>query len=107
LPYVSSQLLYYLGVGTYECLTFLVGLCNSPDILRKISQVISGFEFAVSRSKIDNLLGVSKVNFENHLEHLEEVFTQSLGAELKFDATKSHFCRDELEYLEYLINRKG
>ena len=42
-----------------------------------------------------------------HLEHLETVFTRLSEAGLKINATKSHFCKDELEYLGYLINREG
>jgi hypothetical protein len=29
------------------------------------------------------------------------------SAGLKINASKSHFCCDELEYLGYLINRRG
>jgi hypothetical protein len=35
------------------------------------------------------------------------VFTRLAEAGLKINATKSHFCCDELEYLGYLINREG
>jgi hypothetical protein len=35
------------------------------------------------------------------------VFTRLASAGLKVNASKSHFCCDELEYLGYLINRKG
>ena len=35
------------------------------------------------------------------------MFTRLAEAGLKVNATKSHFCRDQLEYLGYLINRKG
>jgi hypothetical protein len=46
---------------------------------------------------------VSKDSFENHFVRLEEVFTRLPSAELKVNASKSHFCCDELEYLGYLI----
>ena len=84
-----------------------MGLCNSPDIFQeKMSELMVELEFA--RAYIDNLLlVVSKDNFATHLEHLEQVFTRLAEAGLKVNATKSHFCRDKLEYLGYLINRKG
>jgi hypothetical protein len=50
---------------------------------------------------------VSRDTIENHFIHLEEVFTRLANAGLKLNATTSHFCCDELEYLGYLINRKG
>ena len=105
LAYVLS---YYPGVkwGKYEYLRLPMGLCNSPDIFQeKMSELMYGLEFA--RAYLDDLLVVSKDSFENHFIHLEEVFTRLASAGLKVNASKSHFCSDELEYLGYLINRKG
>jgi hypothetical protein len=56
---------------------------------------------------LDDLIVVSRDTIENHFTHLEEVFTRLASAGLKVNATKCHFCCDELEYLGYLINRKG
>ena len=92
--------------GKYEYLRLLMGLCNSPDIFQeKMSELMIGLDFA--RAYIDDLLIVSKENFETHLNHLEQVFTRLAEAGLKINASKSFFCCDELEYLGYLINRKG
>ena len=92
--------------GKYEYVRLPMGLCNSPDIFQeKMSDLMQGLEFA--RAYIDDLLVVSKGNFETHLEHLDIVFTRLAEAGLKINATKSHFCTDELEYLGYLINREG
>jgi len=104
--HASSLCTIVLPWGKYEYLRLPMGLCNSPDIFQeKMSELMFGLEFA--RAYIDDLLVVSKDSFESHLEHLEEVFTRLAGAGLKVNATKSHFCQDELEYLGYLINRKG
>jgi Reverse transcriptase (RNA-dependent DNA polymerase) len=70
-----------------------------------MSELMFGLEF--SRAYLDDLLIVSKDDLENHLKHLEEVFTRLASAGLKVNATKSHFCCDELEYIGHLINRKG
>jgi hypothetical protein len=93
--------------GKYEYLRLPMGLCNSPNIFQeKMSELMVGLEFV--RAYIDNLLVlVSKGNFATHLEHLEHVFTRLVEAGLKVNATKGHFCCDKLEYLGYLINRKG
>ena len=82
--------------GKDEYLRLPMGLCNSPDIFQeKMSELMQGLEFA--RAYIDDLLVVSKGNFEKHLEHLETVFTRLAEAGLKINTTKSHFCQDELE----------
>ena len=72
-----------------------MGLCNSPHIFQeKMSELMFGLEFA--RAYLNDLL-VSKDTFEGHLKHLEEVFTRLASAGLKINASKSHFCCDELE----------
>jgi hypothetical protein len=70
-----------------------------------MNELMQGLEFA--RAYIDDLLLVSKGNFETHLEHWETVFNRLAEAGLKIIATKSHFCCDELEYLGYLIILKA
>jgi hypothetical protein len=70
-----------------------------------MSELMFGLEFA--RAGLNDLLVVSKDTFESHLKHLEEVFTRLACAGLKINASKSYFCCDELEYLGYLINRRG
>ena len=105
-PYASTLCTVVLPWGKYEYLRLPMGLCNSPDIFQeKMSELMFGLEFA--RAYLDDLLVVSKDTFESHLKHLEEVFTRLASAGLKINASKSHFCCDELEYLGYLINRRG
>ena len=92
--------------GKYEYRKLPMGLCNSPDIFQeKMSELMAGLEFC--RAYIDDLLVVSKGNFEQHLDHLEQSLTRLSEAGLKVNATKSHFCKTELEYLGYLINKEG
>ena len=52
--------------GKYEYLRLPMELCNSPDIFQKnMSEPIVELEFA--RAYIDDLLVVSKGNFETHM----------------------------------------
>jgi hypothetical protein len=84
--------------GKYEYLRLPMGICNSPDIFQeKMSELIFGLEFA--RAYLDDLLVVSRDTIENHFIRLEEVFNRLASARWKVNATKSHFCCDELEYL--------
>ena len=71
--------------GKYEYLRLPVGLYNSPDIFQeKISTLMDGLEFA--RAYLDDLLVISKNSFQEHLEHLEKVFTRLEEAGLKVNA---------------------
>ena len=92
--------------GKYEYTRLPMGLCNSPDIFQeKMNDLMQELEFA--RAYIDDLLITSNVSYEQHLEHLEAVFTRLKDAGLKVNLTKSKLCRTELEYLGYWITRQG
>ncbi len=56
---------------------------------------------------LDDLLFISKLSLEDHMEKLEEVFRQLCNAGLKVNAAKSTFCALEIEYLGYVITRDG
>ena len=92
--------------GKYEYLRLPMGLCNSPDIFQeKMNSLMSTLNFV--RAYLDDILVISKNSFNEHLEHLEQVFTRLQAAGLKINASKSAFCKAELEYLGYLISRQG
>ena len=66
---------------------------------------MAGLEFV--RAYIDDLLVISKGNWEDHLDKLETVLERLKQAGLKVNAKKSFFGRGELEYLGYWITCKG
>ena len=105
-PNSSRLCTVVLPWGKYEYLRLPMGLCNSPDIFQeKMGDLMQDLEMV--RAYLDDLLIISKQSFEEHLEHLEKVFTRLLEAGLKINASKSHFCQTSLEYLGYLISRQG
>ena len=105
-PDASKLCTVVLPWGKYEYLRLPMGLCNSPDIFQeKMNDLMQDLEFA--RAYIDDLLVITKGDFNVHLSHLEKVLTRLSTAGLKINATKSHFCTSELEYLGYIINRQG
>jgi hypothetical protein len=53
------------------------------------------------RAYLDNLLCISKLSLEDHLEKLEEVLRRLCNAGLKVNAAKSTFCTLELEYRQH------
>ena len=83
-----------------------MGLCNSPDIFQeKMSELMIGLEFA--RAYLDNLLIISKTDFNEHLGHLVVALNRLSETGLKINASKCLFCKAELKYLGYWITRKG
>lgn len=95
-----------LPFGKFEYQRLPMGLCNSPDIFQeKMSDLMRGLEFV--RAYIDDLLVLTKGNFDEHLDNLELVLQRLQVAGLKVNAVKSFFARGELEYLGYWITRQG
>lgn len=105
-PDAARKCTVILPWGKYEYQRLPMGLASAPDIFQeKMSELMSGLDFA--RVYIDDLLIISKLTYEDHLEKVEQVLTRLLEAGLKVNATKSYFCRDSLEYLGYWITRQG
>ncbi len=59
------------------------------------------------RAYLDNLLCISKLSLEDHLEKLEEVLRRHRNAGLKVNAAKLTFCALEIKYLGYVLARDG
>src|SRR5688500_8305373 len=105
-PNASRLCTVVLPWGKYEYLRLPMGLCNSPDIFQeKMSELMVGLEF--TRAYLDNLFLITKGNFDEHLDQLEQALTRLSDAGLKINASKSSFCQTELEYLGYWINQNG
>ena len=95
-----------LPFGKYEYQRIPMGLCNSPDIFQeKMSELMDGLEFA--RVYIDDLMAITKGDFDDHLAKLDLVLARIRKAGLKVNAKKSFFAKAELEYLGYWITREG
>ncbi len=83
-----------------------MGIAGSPDIFQgKMSELMKTLEYV--RAFLDDLLCISKLSLEDHLEKLEEVPRQLCNAGLKFNAAKSTFCAFEIKYLGYVLTRDG
>jgi hypothetical protein len=92
--------------GKYEYQKLPMGLCNSPDIFQeKMNTLLGDLEFI--RAYIDDLLVITKSDWQDHLHHLEIIFQRLQQAGLKVNARKSFFGKEELEYLGYWITRAG
>src|SRR5688500_9052128 len=84
--------------GNDEYLRLPMGLCISPNIFHeKMSELMIGLEFA--RAYLDDLLIISKTDFNEHLEHLEVALNRLSEAGLNINASKCSFFQVDLEYL--------
>jgi hypothetical protein len=87
-PNSKSLCTIVLPWGKYEYQRLPMGLCNSPDIFQeKMSMLMQDLEFV--RAYIDDLLILSKGNWQDHLEKLDEVLTRLEKSGLKVNE-KNH-----------------
>jgi hypothetical protein len=92
--------------GKYSYKQLPMGIAGSPDIFQgKMSELMKTLEYV--RAYLDDLLCISKLSLEDHLEKLEEVLRQLCDAGLKVNAAKLTFCALEIEYLGYVLTRDG
>ncbi len=83
-----------------------IGIAGSLDMFQeKMLELMETLEYV--RDYLDDLLCISKLSLEDHLEKLEEVLSQICDAGLKVIAAKSTFCALEIEYLGYVLTRDG
>jgi hypothetical protein len=91
--------------GKYSYKRLPMGIAGSPDIFQgEMLELMESLEFV--RAYLDNLLCISKLSLEDHLEKLEEVLRQLCDA-LKVNAAKLTFSTLEIEYLGYILTRDG
>ncbi len=92
--------------GKYSYKRLPMGIAGSPDIFQsKMLELMEDLEYV--RAYLDDLLYISKISLEDHLEKLEEVLKRLCNAGLKVNAEKSTFCALEIEYLGYVLTRDG
>ena len=95
IPHARELCTIVLPWGKYEYCRLPMGVCNSPDIFQeKISELFQGFDEV--RAYIDDVLVITKENYENHLVALERVLQRLAEAGLKVNADKSFFGRTEM-----------
>jgi hypothetical protein len=92
--------------GKYSYKRLPIGIAGSPDIFQgKMLELMESLEFV--RAHLDNLLCISKLSLEDHLEKLEVVLGQLCNKGLKVNAAKLAFSALEIEYLGYVLTRDG
>ena len=90
--------------GKYEYQRLPMGLCNSPDIFQEHMSTLFG-DLEYIRTYLDDLLCLTKEDWDDHLEKVEEILKRLQKAGLKVNAKKSFFGRSKLEYLGYIVTR--
>ena len=95
----------HYGLYEFTCMPF--GLCNAPATFQHLMQVVlAGLEGKTCFVYVDDILVCSKT-FEEHLQHLEQVFERLRKAGLTLKPKKCSFLKKEVIYLGHVISSQG
>ena len=90
-------------MGTFRCLRMPFGLRNAPSSFqRALDIILSGVRWRFCLVYIDDIIVFSK-NYEEHLDHLDQILTLLEDAGVKLKLKKCFFLKDEVEYLGFRI----
>ena len=70
-----------------------------------MNEMFCGFEFI--QAYIDDLLIITKFDWSDHLEKLEQKLQKIKDNGLKYNREKSFFGKTEMEYLGFWVTRTG
>ena len=93
--------------GLHEFTRMPFGMCNAPATFQRLMEVVlAGLIWDSCFAYIDDVL-VCSHTFEDHLEHLRQVFSRLRQAGLRLKARKCLFLREEVPYLGHVVTRSG
>ena len=95
------------GFGQFEFNVMPFGLVNAPASFSFImTALFSGMSYKYLLTYLDDLL-IYSANFDDHLRHLDAVFSKLREANLKLNPSKCHFAMNEIPYLGHVISKHG
>lgn len=93
------------GLYQFEVMPF--GLCNAPATFQRMMQHVLGDLIYTKAPVYLDDVNIHSETFEQHLLDLQEVFDLIRKANLKLSKEKCHFCKDEIEFLGYVVGKDG
>jgi hypothetical protein len=101
-PDASTICTIIFSWGKYSYKQLPMGIAGSPGIFQwKMSELMESIEYV--RAYLDDLLCISKVSHEDHLEKLEAILRQLCNGGLKVNTEKLTFCKLEIECLGHIL----
>ena len=71
-----------------------------------MTHIMRGFEWSICLVYIDDLIIFSRT-FDEHLQHLDQVFKRLRDANVRLKPSKCHFMKPEVEYLGHVVSAAG
>ena len=68
--------------------------------------VLRGLQYQICLVYLDDIIIYSR-SFDDHLDHLNDVFSRLRSANVKLKPSKCSFARSSVEYLGHVVSRDG
>ena len=93
------------GMGLYQFQRMPYGVTNAPATFQRLIDQVLGPELEpYVYAYLDDIIIVAEM-FEKHKEYLRMVLERLVAAGLALNAAKCVFCKPEVAYLGFLVNR--
>ena len=83
------------------------GLCNGPATFQRLMNLLlAGIQWSSCLVYLDDIIVLGKT-FQDHLQHLSQVFQRLRDAKLKLKAQKCSFCQESVQFLGHIVSANG
>ena len=93
--------------GLYQFKVMPFGLTNAPATFQRLMErILTGLHWQTCLVYIDDIIIFSET-FDEHIDHLSEVFARLQSAGLKLKPKKCSIFKTEVAYLGHIVSRDG
>ena len=93
--------------GLYEFNVMPFGLCNAPGTFQRLmNYVLQDFLGKFVAVYLDDIIIYSRT-FEQHIDHIRQIFGALRKATLKIKIKKAYFCFPNIAFLGHIVGRNG
>lgn len=101
----KAAFITHQGVFTFNRLS--MGMMNAPMTFQALmTKCLKNLNYKIALVYIDDVIVISKT-FDEHLHHLEQIFSNLTAANLKLHPEKCQFATNEVKYLGHIISKHG
>src|SRR4051794_30064341 len=93
--------------GLYEFNVMPFGLCNAPSTFQRLmNYILQKFLGKFVAVYLDDII-IYSTTFEQHIDHIHQVFQALRNATLKIKLKKCYFCFPNITFLGHVVGRNG
>jgi len=95
------------GKGLYHFTRMPYGLTGAPAAFQRLLDKLIGPEMEPHAFAYLNDIVIVTFTFEEHLDRLDRVSNKIRATELTINSEKCEFCRSQIWYLRFIVQREG